>query len=103
MAKKNRTILKGIVVSDKMDKSIVVLVERFKMHPLYKKRVRVSKKFMAHDENNEARIGDTVIIEEYRPLSKRKRWILRKIVERHKEGQEYLHIGKNYKSKSHHK
>lgn len=72
----------GIVVSDKMDKTIVVNVERQFTHPLYKKTVRVHKKFMAHDENNEAQIGDKVIIEEYRPLSRKKRWNLREITEK---------------------
>jgi len=69
----------GIVTSDKMDKTIVVRVERQFTHPLYKKTVRVHKKFMAHDENNDAQIGDKVIIEEFRPLSKRKRWTLKVI------------------------
>lgn len=72
----------GIVVSDKMDKTIVVLVERQFTHPLYKKTVRVHNKFMAHDEKNEAQIGDKVIIEEFRPLSRNKRWNLRQITEK---------------------
>ncbi|MCX7778983.1 MAG: 30S ribosomal protein S17 [Patescibacteria group bacterium] len=66
----------GIVVSDKMDKTIVVKVERIKKHPKYKKRYRVSKKFKVHDEKNEAKVGDKVIFEECRPLSKEKRWRL---------------------------
>ncbi|GAB6932366.1 30S ribosomal protein S17 [Calditerricola satsumensis] len=77
-----RKVLVGKVVSDKMDKSIVVLVETYKRHPLYKKRVLRSKKYMAHDEHNEARIGDVVKIMETRPLSKRKRWRLVEILER---------------------
>ncbi len=72
----------GVVVSDKMDKTIVVKVERQFTHPLYKKTVRVHKKFMAHDENNEAQIGDKVIIEENRPLSRKKRWNLQEITEK---------------------
>jgi small subunit ribosomal protein S17 len=68
--------LKGIVVSDKMQKTRVVKVERLKKHPLYKKYYKVSKKFKAHDENNEYKVGDKVIIQETRPLSKEKRWII---------------------------
>src|SRR5258708_12082788 len=63
----------GRVVSDKMDKTIVVSVERLARHPLYKRVIRLSTKFKAHDEENEARIGDTVLIEESRPLSATKR------------------------------
>lgn len=74
----------GIVSSNKMDKTIVVNVERSFIHPLYKKIVRVHKKFMAHDENNEAQIGDKVIIEESRPLSRKKRWALVEITEKAK-------------------
>ncbi|OQX71159.1 MAG: 30S ribosomal protein S17 [Candidatus Cloacimonas sp. 4484_275] len=74
----------GVVVSDKMDKTIVVKVERQFKHPLYKKIVRRHKKFKAHDEKNECRIGDTVQIQESRPLSKDKRWVLSKIIERRK-------------------
>jgi small subunit ribosomal protein S17 len=71
----------GVVVSDKMDKTIVVRSERQFMHALYKKTVRKHKKFMAHDETNEAHVGDVVMIEEYRPLSRHKRWILKKVIE----------------------
>lgn len=74
----------GKVVSDKMDKTIVVRVERQFTHPLYKKTVRLHKKFKAHDENNEAKIGDTVQINEHRPLSKDKKWILTRIIEKSK-------------------
>ena len=74
----------GIVVSDKMDKTIVVNVERQFKHPLYKKIVRRHKKFKVHDEKNECKIGDTVQIQESRPLSRDKRWILSKIIERRK-------------------
>lgn len=72
----------GVVVSDKMEKSIVVAVETLVAHPLYKKRVRRTKRLKAHDENNEARIGDKVRVMETRPLSKDKRWRLVEIIER---------------------
>src|SRR5687767_10368281 len=72
----------GRVVSDKMDKTIVVSVERLARHPLYKRVIRLSTKFKAHDEENEARIGDTVLIEESRPLSATKRWRLVSVVAR---------------------
>ena len=74
----------GVVVSNKMDKSIVILVERKVKHPKYGKFVKKSTKFMAHDEKNEAGIGDTVRIMETRPLSKNKCWRLVEIVERAK-------------------
>jgi small subunit ribosomal protein S17 len=72
----------GMVVSDKPDKTVTVSVETLVRHPLYKKRVRRSKRFMVHDEGNEARVGDTVRIIETRPLSARKRWRLASIVSR---------------------
>lgn len=74
--------LVGKVVSDKTDKTITVLVETYKNHPLYKKRVKYSKKYAAHDEKNEAKIGDTVRIVETRPLSRTKRFRLVEIVEK---------------------
>ncbi len=74
----------GIVVSDKMDKTIVVRVERKFKHPLYGKYIRKHKKFKAHDENNQAHIGDTVRIEEFIPVSKTKRWKLIDIIEKSK-------------------
>ena len=74
----------GVVVSNKMDKSIVVLVERKVKHPKYGKFVKKSSKFMAHDEKNEASMGDTVRIMETRPLSKNKCWRLVEIVEKAK-------------------
>ncbi|MBL8010089.1 MAG: 30S ribosomal protein S17 [Flavobacteriales bacterium] len=74
----------GIVTSDKMDKSITVIVERRVMHKKYGKFVKMSSKFMAHDEKEEANIGDTVRIMETRPMSKSKRWRLVEIVERAK-------------------
>ena len=76
----------GRVVSDKMDKTIVVSVERQQRHPLYKRVIRLTTKFKAHDENNEARIGDTVRIVESRPLSATKRWRMVEIVARAGEG-----------------
>lgn len=72
----------GLVVSDKPEKTVTVSVETLARHPLYKKRVRRSKRFMVHDEGNEARVGDTVRIIETRPLSARKRWRLANIVSR---------------------
>jgi small subunit ribosomal protein S17 len=72
----------GRVVSDRMDKTIVVSVERLARHRLYKRVIRLSTKFKAHDETNDARIGDTVIIEESRPLSATKRWRLVSVVQR---------------------
>ena len=69
-----KRILQGVVVSDKNDKTIVVKVERRLLHPVFKKTVRLSKKYHAHDEKNEAKIGEVVRIEETRPLSKLKRW-----------------------------
>jgi len=72
----------GRVVSDKMDKTIVVSVERLARHQLYKRVIRLSTKFKAHDETNDAHIGDTVLIEESRPLSATKRWRLVSIVAR---------------------
>jgi small subunit ribosomal protein S17 len=75
----------GIVVSDKMAKSIVVAVERQVRHGMYGKQQRLTSKFMAHDEKNEAKIGDRVALVAARPLSRRKRWVLTRIVERTKE------------------
>lgn len=77
-----RRTLIGKVVSDKMDKTIVVLVETYKRHPLYGKRVKYSKKYKAHDEKNEAKVGDTVLIMETRPLSRDKHFRLVKILEK---------------------
>lgn len=74
----------GVVSSDKMDKSITVSVVRRLQHPIYGKFVKKSKKFMAHDENNECKEGDTVKIMESRPLSSKKRWRLVEIIERAK-------------------
>jgi small subunit ribosomal protein S17 len=77
----------GRVVSDKMDKTIVVSVERLTRHPLYKRVVRASSKFAAHDELNSAHVGDTVRIEESRPLSRTKRWRLLEVISRGGEEQ----------------
>jgi small subunit ribosomal protein S17 len=70
----------GVVTSNKMQKTVVVTVERQVIHPLYKRVVRRSKRFLAHDEKNECRVGDTVRIQETRPLSSRKRWRVVEIV-----------------------
>lgn len=77
----NRT-LQGRVVSDKMDKSVTVLVERRVKHPLYGKFVRKSTKVHAHDENNDCKVGDTVVVEQCRPLSKTKKWRFIRLIER---------------------
>ena len=69
-----KRILQGVVVSDKQDKTVVVSVERQVMHPVYKKIVKRSKKFAAHDENNQYKVGDIVSIEESKPYSKTKTW-----------------------------
>ncbi len=74
----------GIVVSDKMEKSVSVLVERRLQHPKYGKMVKMSKKFIAHDENNDCGVGDKVRIVETRPLSKRKSWRVSEIIEKAK-------------------
>ena len=78
----NRRTRTGIVVSNKMDKTIVVAIENHVKHPLYNKIVKKTYKLKAHDENNECNIGDTVKVMETRPLSKDKRWRLVEIVER---------------------
>jgi small subunit ribosomal protein S17 len=77
-----RKVRTGKVVSDKMDKTVVVAVETKMRHPLYKRTISRSKKYKAHDENNEARTGDTVVIMETRPLSKDKRWRVTEITEK---------------------
>lgn len=77
-----RKVRKGVVVSNGMDQSIVVRIERTTMHPLYKKVIRRAKKFMAHDAENACNVGDVVRIMECRPLSRRKRWRLIEIVSR---------------------
>lgn len=83
MSERNlRKVQVGKVVSDKMDKTIVVAVETYKMHDLYHKRIKYTKKFKAHDDANEAKIGDVVKIMETRPVSKDKRWRLVEVVEK---------------------
>lgn len=79
-----RKVREGIVVSDKMDKTVVVAVERLKRHPLYGRVQRVTKRFKAHDENNECKVGDRVRIMETRPISKDKNWRILEVVERAK-------------------
>lgn len=80
--KENRKRLTGVVTSDKMDKTVVVSVEMVKRHPIYAKTMRLSKKYKAHDENNDCKIGDTVSIMEVSPISRHKRWAVTEIVER---------------------
>ena len=74
----------GKVVSDKMEKTVVIAVERIKSHPVYRKNYTVTKKFKVHDEENSAHVGDTVEVQETRPISKEKRWRLVKVVEKAK-------------------
>lgn len=78
----NRRKLIGVVVSGKMDKTVVVRVDRQFKHPVFKKFITRWKKYMAHDEENTCKIGDTVQIEESRPLSARKKWAVKKILQR---------------------
>ncbi|HOD32352.1 MAG: 30S ribosomal protein S17 [Acidobacteria bacterium ADurb.Bin340] len=82
MSLENKMIRSGVVVSNKADKTVVVKVERKFQHPLYKRTVKQSKKFMAHDETNACQIGDVVKIVESRPLSKQKRWMVLEIVQK---------------------
>lgn len=84
MERKLRKERTGIVTSDKMEKTITVSIERKVKHPIYGKFVKQTKKFKAHDEKNDAKVGDTVRIMEVRPLSKTKRWRLVEVVERAK-------------------
>lgn len=79
---RRKTTKVGVVVSNRADKSVVVRVENLVLHPLYHRFVRTTSKFMAHDEENACNAGDRVLIEECRPLSKRKRWRVRTIIER---------------------
>ncbi len=81
MAREQRKVLVGRVTSDKMDKTIVVRVERLKRHALYGKVIRLHKKYKAHDEQNQAKIGDIVKIIESKPVSKEKRWALVEVLE----------------------
>jgi small subunit ribosomal protein S17 len=79
---KSRKVRTGVVVSDKMDKTIVVAVENFMRHSVYGKTIKRTKKYKAHDEKNECKIGDVVKIMETRPFSREKRWVLMDIVKR---------------------
>jgi small subunit ribosomal protein S17 len=85
MAEGRRQYKVGRVVSDKMDKTVVVAVDYLKPHPLYRKIIRKTSKFHAHDASNDCRIGDTVRIGETRPLSKTKRWEVVEVIERGEE------------------
>jgi small subunit ribosomal protein S17 len=76
-----RRRLVGRVVSDKMDKTVVVAIERRKLHPIYKKVVRTTKKIMAHDESNSIQVGALVRVVESKPLSKNKRWVVEEVLE----------------------
>jgi small subunit ribosomal protein S17 len=78
--RQQRKMRTGVVVSDKMDKTVVVEVTRTVLHPVYKKYIRRRKRFMAHDEDNRCKIGDEVMIVESRPLSRHKNWRVRKIL-----------------------
>ncbi len=80
----NRKVKIGTVTSDKMEKTVTVSVETVKQHPLYKKTIKTSKKYKAHDENNEAKKGDIVRIMETRPISKDKRWRLVEVIQKAK-------------------
>ncbi len=82
MERNSRKVLQGSVISDKSEKTITVLVETYKNYPLYKKRVKYSKKYLAHDEQNKAHIGDKVSIMETRPLSKTKHFRLIQVIEK---------------------
>ena len=83
--KRLRKTLEGVVISNRMQKSVVVRVQRTVRHPLYEKIVRKSSKFMAHDEENKCRVGDRVLIRETRPISKRKSWRVVEIVVAHQQ------------------
>lgn len=84
MARNIRSTKVGRVVSNGMNKSVVITVDRLFQHSLYGKTIRRTTKFMAHDEENECQVGDKVEIEGTRPISKRKRWIVREIIEKRK-------------------
>ncbi|MBN1471676.1 MAG: 30S ribosomal protein S17 [Syntrophaceae bacterium] len=80
----NKRTIKGVVISNKMDKTIVVRAERFVKHPVFHKYVRKHVRYKAHDEQNQSKLGDTVLIIESRPLSKEKRWRMLEILEKAK-------------------
>lgn len=78
----NRRKMTGVVVKDKMDKTVVIEVEKFLKHPKYHKYLKTKKRYKAHDEQNACRIGDKVMIMESRPLSKEKRWVVKEIIKK---------------------
>tara|TARA_Y100000590_G_scaffold455471_1_gene604179 strand:+ start:896 stop:1156 length:261 start_codon:yes stop_codon:yes gene_type:complete len=82
MSDSNRKELTGVVISNRMDKTVVINVERRFPHPIYKKYVTRSKKYYAHDESNKCETGDTILIQESKPLSRLKRWRVKKIVKK---------------------
>ncbi len=84
LAMQKKKLRYGVVVSDKMDKTVVVVVETLKKHPRYKKYIKRTKKYKVHDEKNECRVGDTISFVETRPISKEKCWKLVEIIERAK-------------------
>lgn len=77
----------GVVVSSKMDKTVVVEVKRLKEHPLYRKQYHITRKYLAHDPENTYKVGDAVRISETRPLSKRKRWLVEKVLDKTEAGE----------------
>ena len=81
-AQKKRTTKIGVIVSNKMQKTVVVAVENLVKHGMYQKYIKRTSKFLAHAENNDVNVGDRVVIEETRPLSKRKRWNVRQVLEK---------------------
>jgi small subunit ribosomal protein S17 len=78
----NKKKMTGIVVKDKMDKTVVIEVEKFSKHPQYKKYIKTKKRYKAHDEENRCKTGDQVLITETRPLSKEKRWVVKEILKK---------------------
>ncbi len=88
MSRQQGRVQQAVVISDAMDKSIVVRVTRLVKHPLYKKYIRRSTKLMVHDETNQAKVGDNVEVTEARPLSRRKRWRLVRVIEKEKTTQD---------------
>lgn len=80
--KKQPKTMVGVVVSNKMDKTVVVSVERMILHPVYHKYVKMRKKYKAHDENNECGVGDRVLVIQSKPISKEKRWRVKRIIEK---------------------
>ena len=81
-AKRHKLVKEGVVISDKMDKTVVVEVQRLVMDRMYGKYLKARSRFMAHDEKNECKVGDRVCIQESRPLSRHKRWVVKEILER---------------------